>query len=143
MSRETFSRSWPECLAMISSSRRLMPMISRAWISMSLACPWKPLETWWMRILAFGSAIRLPSEPHVAAPRHLAHHHPHFVPDQRGIHVLVALGHLGHGSHVDAPFVGKRAPADVRGMRVGVEVRDRRHHPGHLGEPRKPLRGKH
>src|SRR5438552_637891 len=33
-------------------------MISLAWISMSVACPWKLEETWWMRILAFGRAIR-------------------------------------------------------------------------------------
>ena len=30
---------------------------------MSVACPWKPEETWWMRILALGSAIRLPFAP--------------------------------------------------------------------------------
>ena len=30
---------------------------------MSVAWPLKPLETWWIRILAFGSAIRLPGAP--------------------------------------------------------------------------------
>ena len=40
-----------------------MSMISRAWISMSVAWPWKPEETWWIRIFALGSAMRLPSAP--------------------------------------------------------------------------------
>ena len=30
---------------------------------MSVACPWKPAETWWMRIFECGVAIRLPSVP--------------------------------------------------------------------------------
>jgi hypothetical protein len=30
---------------------------------MSVAWPWKPELTWWMRIFAFGSAIRLPLAP--------------------------------------------------------------------------------
>ena len=34
------SMSWPVCLAMISSRRRRMSMISLAWISMSVAWPW-------------------------------------------------------------------------------------------------------
>jgi hypothetical protein len=38
-------------------------MTSRAWISMSVACPWKPEDTWWMRIFALGSAMRLPFAP--------------------------------------------------------------------------------
>ena len=38
-------------------------MISWAWISMSVAWPWKLEETWWIRILALGSAIRLPFAP--------------------------------------------------------------------------------
>ena len=38
-------------------------MISLAWISMSVACPWKLEETWWIRILALGSAMRLPGAP--------------------------------------------------------------------------------
>ncbi len=38
-------------------------MISLAWISMSVAWPWNPPETWWMRIFEFGVAIRLPSAP--------------------------------------------------------------------------------
>ena len=59
----TFSMSWPVCLAMISSSRVRRSMISRAWISMSVAWPLKPLETWWIRIFAFGRAIRLPGAP--------------------------------------------------------------------------------
>ena len=40
-----------------------MSMISRAWISMSVACPWKPADTWWMRIFEFGRAIRFPFAP--------------------------------------------------------------------------------
>ena len=63
MSFETFSISWPVCSAMISSSLRLRAIVSRAWISMSVACPWKPPQTWWIRILAFGSAIRFPFAP--------------------------------------------------------------------------------
>ena len=30
---------------------------------MSVAWPWKPEDTWWMRILALGSAMRLPFAP--------------------------------------------------------------------------------
>ena len=63
MSRETFSIGWPVWSAMIWSSRLRMSMISRAWISMSVAWPWNPEDTWWIRILAFGSAIRLPFAP--------------------------------------------------------------------------------
>ena len=37
--------------------------VSRAWISMSLDCPSKPPEGWWLRIRALGSAIRLPGVP--------------------------------------------------------------------------------
>ena len=48
-------------------------MISRAWISMSVAWPWKPLETWWIRILAFGSAMRLPVR--AAGQQQRAHAH--------------------------------------------------------------------
>ena len=59
VSLATFSRSWPVCLAMISSSRLRRSMISRAWISMSVAWPLKPLDTWWIRIFAFGSAMPL------------------------------------------------------------------------------------
>ena len=40
-----------------------MSMISLAWISMSVAWPWKHEETWWIRIFAFGSAMRLPLAP--------------------------------------------------------------------------------
>ena len=38
-------------------------MISLAWISMSVAWPWKDEETWWIRIFAFGSDMRLPAAP--------------------------------------------------------------------------------
>ena len=34
---------------------------------MSLAWPWKPEETWWMRTRAFGRAIRLPGAPPVSS----------------------------------------------------------------------------
>ena len=30
---------------------------------MSVAWPWKPPDTWWMRILEFGVASRFPSAP--------------------------------------------------------------------------------
>ena len=30
---------------------------------MSVACPWKLEETWWIRIFALGSAMRLPCAP--------------------------------------------------------------------------------
>ena len=41
---------------------------------MSLACPSKPPQSWWMRIFAFGSAIRLPFAPAASrsAPRDIA-----------------------------------------------------------------------
>ena len=48
---------------MISSRRRLRLIVSRAWISISVPWPWKPPDTWWMRILEFGSAVRFPSVP--------------------------------------------------------------------------------
>ena len=51
------------CLDMISSIFRFRAMVSLAWISMSVAWPWKPPQTWWIRILAFGSAIRFPFAP--------------------------------------------------------------------------------
>ena len=38
-------------------------MISLAWISMSVACPWKAELTWWIRIFELGSDMRLPSAP--------------------------------------------------------------------------------
>jgi hypothetical protein len=63
MSFETRSSGWPVCAAMISSRRRLTFITSRAWISMSVACPSKPPESWWIRIFAFGSAIRFPLVP--------------------------------------------------------------------------------
>src|SRR5512133_3434934 len=63
MSLETFSTGCPLCWAMISSIRRLSAIASWAQISMSLACPSKPPQSWWMSIFAFGSAIRLPFAP--------------------------------------------------------------------------------
>src|SRR5512133_948539 len=63
MSLETLSSDCPLCSAMISSIRRLTAIASRAWISMSLACPSKPPQSWWMRIFACGSANRLPLAP--------------------------------------------------------------------------------
>src|SRR3990172_1481452 len=43
--------------------------ISLAWISMSVACPWKPPMGWWIMIRAWGSENRLPLVP---APRRSA-----------------------------------------------------------------------
>ena len=63
MSFETLSTGWFVCCAMISSRRRFRLIVSFAWISMSVPCPWKPPETWWIRILEFGSAVRYPSVP--------------------------------------------------------------------------------
>ena len=34
---------------------------------MSVAWPWKPPLGWWMRMRAFGSAIRLPGAPPVSS----------------------------------------------------------------------------
>jgi len=48
---------------LISSRRRLTLITSRAWISMLVARPSKPPESWWIRIFAFGSAIRFPFVP--------------------------------------------------------------------------------
>jgi hypothetical protein len=42
MSFEIRSSGCPVCSAMISSRRRLTLITSRAWISMSVACPSKP-----------------------------------------------------------------------------------------------------
>ena len=38
---------------------RAVARISRAWISMSVAWPWKPPEGWWIMIREFGSAVAL------------------------------------------------------------------------------------
>ena len=46
-----------------------MRRISRAWSSMSLACPSTPPNGWWSRIRACGRANRLPWAP---APRRTA-----------------------------------------------------------------------
>ena len=78
---------------------------------------------------------RLGPEPHVPPPGHLAHDHPHLVPDRRRIHVLVALGHLGDRGDVDAALVGERAAPDVRRVRVGMLVGHCGHELGDLGEP--------
>src|SRR5262249_19516878 len=44
MSRITWSKSLPLCCAMISAIRRVVAMISCAWISMSAGVPRKPAE---------------------------------------------------------------------------------------------------
>ena len=75
--------SWPVCSAMISSSRLRRSRISRAWISMSVAWPLKPPDTWWMRIFALGSAIRLPGAP----PGEQQRAHAHRDADADGGHV--------------------------------------------------------
>jgi len=72
------------------------------------------------------------AQPHVLAPRQLAHHHSHLVPDERRIDVLIALRQLRHGCDVNAPFVSERARADVRRVGIGIQVRDRRHEQRHL-----------
>ena len=41
---------------MISFSLCFRRSASRAWISMSVPCPWKPPESWWIMIRAFGTA---------------------------------------------------------------------------------------
>ncbi len=38
-------------------------MISLAWISMSVAWPEKPPDTWWIRIFELGRAIRFSAAP--------------------------------------------------------------------------------
>src|ERR1700745_1313264 len=63
MSFETLSTGWFVCWAMISSRRRLRLIVSFAWISISVPWPWKPPDTWWIRILEFGSAVRRTALP--------------------------------------------------------------------------------
>ena len=43
--------------------RRRIASTSRAWISMSVACPRNPAEPWWIMIFALGSDMRLPAAP--------------------------------------------------------------------------------
>jgi hypothetical protein len=64
MSRDTFSRGWPECWASRSSSSVRIRRISRAWISRSLPWPWlPPIAGWWIMIREFDRARRLPGVP--------------------------------------------------------------------------------
>ena len=51
-------RAWPVWCARISLRRCFVRSISRAWISMSEACPSAPPWGWWLRMRAFGSAAR-------------------------------------------------------------------------------------
>ena len=73
----TFSRSWPVCLARISSSSAAMRTISLAWISMSTACP-SPAVRLVDQHRECGRAKRLPWTRRPAADRRggggLAHH---------------------------------------------------------------------
>ena len=64
-------------------------MISLAWISMSVAWPWKPPETWWMRIFEFGRAIRLP----LGSSREQQRPHAHRDPDADRLHVGLDVLH--------------------------------------------------
>src|SRR5690606_3457345 len=50
------SIDWPVWRARISFRRCFMDRISRAWISMSVAWPWKPPRGWWIMTREFGSA---------------------------------------------------------------------------------------
>ena len=108
MSWRTSSRSLPVCLAMISSRRRRTSMISLAWISMSVAWPWKLEETWWIRIFAFGSAMRLPWAPPASssAPIDIA------MPDADRLHVGLDELHR---------VVDRQARVDRAAGRVDVE----------------------
>src|ERR1039458_845508 len=56
VSREIFSTGSPVWSARISLRRCFVRSISRAWISMSEACPSAPPWGWWMRMRAFGRA---------------------------------------------------------------------------------------
>ncbi|MFS8030153.1 hypothetical protein Hanom_Chr17g01530761 [Helianthus anomalus] len=48
---------------MIFVTFSLLCIISRAWISTSIACPLAPPSGWWIMILVFGIAKRLPLVP--------------------------------------------------------------------------------
>ena len=63
VSRWIFSIDCPVwCIRMRFSSSR-MRRISRAWMSMSVACPCTPPSGWWIMIRACGRAKRLPRAP--------------------------------------------------------------------------------
>ena len=55
--------SWPVWCSRIWFSSSRMRRISRAWMSMSVACPCTPPSGWWIMIRACGSANRLPFAP--------------------------------------------------------------------------------
>ena len=57
------SMSCPVWLARISLIRDLRKSTSCAWISMSVAWPWKPPEGWWIMIRVLGRAKRMPLVP--------------------------------------------------------------------------------
>src|SRR5580765_1570498 len=63
MSRITCSNGLPLWWAISSAIRRVVAMISCAWIWMSAGVPRNPAEPWWIMIFAFGSAARLPAAP--------------------------------------------------------------------------------
>src|SRR5947199_2766910 len=94
---------------MISSIRRFSAIVSRAWISMSVACPSKPPQSWWMRIFAFGSAIRFPFAP--AASRSAPQRHRDPDPDR----LDVGLDGLDRVVDREAGVDGAAGTVDVAG----------------------------
>ena len=84
-------------------------MISLAWISMSVAWPWKPAETWWIRIFEFGQ--RHPLALGAAGQQQRAHAHRD--PDADRLHVGLDELHR---------VVDRQAGVDRAAGRVDVEA---------------------
>ncbi len=57
------SMDCPVFAARISFRRSFRRSASFTWISMSVACPWAPPESWWIMMREFGRAKRLPFVP--------------------------------------------------------------------------------
>ena len=67
VSRSIFSMACPVWFTRMRFSSSRMRRISRAWMSMSVACPCTPPSGWWIMMRAWGSAKRLPLAPAVSS----------------------------------------------------------------------------
>ena len=110
---------------MISSSRRRRSMTSRAWISMSVAWPWKPDETWWIRIFAFGQRHALALRP--AAEQQRAHRHRDADADRRHVRLDELHRVVDRQARVHRAAGRVDVERDVLVGILGLEVQQLRH----------------
>ena len=97
-----------------------MSMISLAWISMSVAWPWKPELTWWMRIFAFGQRHALA----LGAARQQQRAHRHRDADADRLHVGLDELHrvVDREARVHRPARRVDVQRDVLVRVLGLEV---------------------